>query len=68
MSYSIQQKNTNILNRFESKLGGSNVTRFVIKTKSSIVNMIDPFGCDLKEATRIAQVKWGNDFVSIKQA
>jgi len=68
MTYSVDQKNTNILNRFESKLGGSKVTRYTIFTKSSVVNMIDLYGCDLNEATRTAKVKWGADFVSIEKA
>ena len=60
MSISFDQKNKNILNRFEAKEGSTCTKRYQFKIDGKPVTMLDMKGEDTKLQTQKLYERWGN--------
>ena len=60
MSLTFDQKNTNILNRFESQKSGIKVRKFVFRLDGKPMSMLNMHDCSLDDAIKSLNVRWGN--------
>jgi len=60
-----EQKNKNILSRFESKQQGSKICKYRVTLDDRSLTMIDMNGMSLGKATQVAKDKFGQRFASI---
>ena len=60
MSLSYEQKNTNILNRFESQKSGTKVKKFTFMLDGTPVTMINMNNATLIDAIKSLDLRWGN--------
>ena len=60
MSISFDQKNTNILNRFESQKSGTKVKKFTFSLDNKPVTMINMNNASLVDAKKSLHARWGD--------
>lgn len=67
MSLSYEQKNTNILNRFDSQVSGSKISRFSVKLNTHNMTVISLNGMTLTECEKMLNQKYADRVVDVKQ-
>ena len=67
MSITFEQKNTNILNRFESQKSGTKVRKFTFLLDEKPVTMINMDNNSLNEAKESLSVRWGKRVANVRQ-
>ncbi len=67
MSLTFDQKNINILDRFESQKLGSKVRKFVFKLDGKPMSMLNMQDCSLDDAIKSLKVRWGNRVSDVKE-
>ena len=67
MSITFEQKNTNILNRFESQKSGTKVRKFTFLLDGKPVTMINMDNNSLNEAKESLSVRWGKRVANVKE-
>ena len=60
MSLSYEQKNINILSRFETKTVGTKVRRFTFRLDNKPVTMINMNNASLVDAKKSLHARWGD--------
>ena len=63
-----EQKNTNILNRFESKVIGTKTKKYKINVRGDVFSMICMNGETLQDAKESCISKWGDLFEAISES
>ena len=67
MSITFEQKNTNILNRFESQKSGTKVRKFSFFLDGKPVTMINMNNASLAEARESILSRWGKRVLNVKE-
>lgn len=67
MSITFEQKNTNILNRFESQKSGTKVRKFTFLLDEKPVTMINMNNASLSEARESILGRWGKRALNVKE-
>lgn len=67
MSITFEQKNSNILSRFESEKSGAKVKKFSFMLDSKPVTMINMNNCSLSDAVKSLNSRWGKRVGNVKE-
>jgi len=67
MSISFEQKNTNILNRFESHKSGTKLRKFTFMLDGKPLSMINMDNASLSEAMESIFARWGERASNVKE-
>lgn len=67
MSITFEQKNTNILNRFESQKSGTKVRKFTFFLDSKPVTMINMNNASLSQAIESINSRWGERASNVRE-
>jgi hypothetical protein len=67
MSITFEQKNTNILNRFESQKSGTKVKKFTFMLDGKTLTMINMNNASLSEAVESILSRWGKRACNVKE-
>jgi hypothetical protein len=67
MSITFEQKNTNILNRFESQKSGAKVRKFTFLLDGKPVTIINMENSSLMEAIKSLKTRWGERVLNVKE-
>ena len=67
MSISFEQKNTNILNRFDSHQSGTKVKKFTFLLDGKPLSMINMDNASLSEASESIFSRWGKRASNVRE-